>query len=129
MKKIFSKFSIIIPSFNRIKLLERAINSLIKQTHGNWEALIIDNHSKISPKKMIDKYQDKRLSLYRIKNRGVIAKSRNYGIKKAKGDFIAFLDSDDWWLPNKLEISLKYLKKYNAIFHELQPKSKEKVFF
>ena len=99
-----SLVSVIIPTYNRAQLLEKAINSVINQTHTNWEILIIDNHSSDETDKLIKNFKDIRIKILKIYNNGVIAASRNKGILNAQGDWIAFLDSDDLWYPNKLEI-------------------------
>ena len=115
-----ASISIIIPTFNRARELNRAIESVINQTYKNWELIIIDNNSSDNTDEVVSKFNDSRILLFKINNNGVIAKSRNLGIKKASGSFIAFLDSDDWWLPKKIEISLKYLEKgADIVYHDL----------
>jgi glycosyltransferase involved in cell wall biosynthesis len=112
--------SIIIPTFNRARELNRAIESVINQTYKNWELIIIDNNSSDNTDEVVSKFNDSRILLFKINNNGIIAKSRNLGIKKSSGSFIAFLDSDDWWLPKKIEISLKYLEKgADIVYHDL----------
>jgi len=112
--------SIILPTFNRREELKKAINSVIDQTYTNWELIIIDNFSSDETKENINKFNDKRIKFYQIKNNGIIAKSRNYGIDKASGEIISFLDSDDWWNKDKLHKSLEYMSKgYDFTFHRL----------
>lgn len=112
--------SIVMPSYNHAHLLPRAINSIIAQTYTNWELIIIDNHSTDNTKEVIYSFRDSRIKLFQINNEGVVAKSRNLGIKEAKGNWIAFLDSDDWWSNNKLEISIKYLNRdFDVVYHDL----------
>ena len=111
-------FSIILPTFNREKKLEIAINSVIKQTYEHWELIIIDNKSSDKTKDLVNSYKNKKISFYEIENEGVIAKSRNLGIEKSKGEYLFFLDSDDWWHNEKLEYISKILnKKYLFIYH------------
>ena len=111
-------FSIILPTFNREKKLEIAINSVIKQTYEHWELIIIDNKSSDKTKDLVNSYKNKKISFYEIENEGVIAKSRNLGIEKSKGEYLCFLDSDDWWHNEKLECISKILNKnYSFIYH------------
>ena len=95
------------PNYNSL-FLERAIKSVIDQTFNTWELIIIDNFSKNFPDKLIERLNDNRINYYKFKNYNNIAKSRNYGITKAKYDWIAFLDSDDVWDPKKLFEVKKY---------------------
>src|SRR3989338_2810117 len=97
--------SIVIPTYNRACDLERALKSVLAQTYSNWEALVVDNHSSDNTDDVVKSLNDSRLKLFKIHNDGVIAASRNAGVKHATGEYIAFLDSDDWWMPQKLEES------------------------
>lgn len=102
--------SVIIPTYNRPDYLERAVTSVLKQTHQNLEIIIIDDHSVIDLSHIISKFQDTRINFYRNKaNRGSVY-SRNRGISLCKGDYINFLDDDDELLPDKIELQLR---KYN----------------
>ena len=81
--------------------------------------IIIDNYSIDNTNDVLDKFKDNRIKIFKFNNNGVIAASRNYGIQKAKGAFIAFIDSDDIWYENKLEISYNSLNKSRSfIFHQ-----------
>lgn len=112
------KFSIIIPNYNSL-FLRRAIKSVINQTYQNWEIIVVDNNSNNFPQKTLEKFNDKRIFFYKINNDNIIAKSRNYGIKKASNEWIAFLDSDDTWEKNKLEVIKNTITKCDAdlLFH------------
>ena len=107
--------SVILPTYNSAKTIEKAINSVINQTFINWELLIIDNYSNDGTEQVINKFIKDRITLYKINNNNIIAKSRNYGINKAKGKYIAFLDSDDWWFPNKLQDCYNFINKSDCI--------------
>lgn len=96
-------FSVIIPTFNHAHFLGRALQSVVDQSYPCWEALVIDNHSTDSTDDVVSNFRDQRVRLLKIHNHGVIAASRNFGIREAKGDWVAFLDSDDYWYPQKLE--------------------------
>ena len=102
--------SIIIPTYKRVEKLKRAIDSVLSQTFTNWEIIIIDNHSLDGTKELVDNYNNPKIKMLLIKNNGNIAKSRNLGIKKSKGKYLALLDSDDLWVPNKLQICINALK-------------------
>jgi len=112
--------SVILPTYNRALLLPRAIKSVLNQTYKNFELIIIDDNSTDNTKKIVDGFKDKRIKYIRYKvNKGAAA-SRNTGIKLAKGEYIAFQDSDDEWLPEKLEKQMKVFEnlssKYGVIY-------------
>ena len=113
--------SIIIPSYNHGHLIGRALKSILDQTYTNWEAIIVDNSSKDDTENIVLSFLDSRIKFHKINNKGVIASSRNLGIKKAIGEWIAFLDSDDWWKPEKLDTVLKSMSNdCDLIFHNLK---------
>ena len=85
------------PSFNHGFFIEKAIDSVLTQTVPDFELIIIDNFSTDNTEDVFRKYKDKRIKIFKFKNNGVIAASRNYGIRKARGKLIAFIDSDDIW--------------------------------
>ncbi len=101
--------SVIIPTYNRADMLSRAIESLQKQTHTNWEALIVDDASKDNTAEVVEKWQqqDKRIHFFPLKSNGGACVARNVGIDNAKGEFITFLDSDDEYLPEKIELQVR----------------------
>ena len=114
-KKTF--FSIIIPTFNMESFLRKSIKSVLNQSYKNFEIIVIDNFSKDNTKKLIKNFKNKKIKFFQIKNGGVIGKSRNLGIKKSKGNWIAFLDADDLWLKNRLYVLKKKIesKKFDFI--------------
>ena len=113
--------SVIIPTFNHANLLGKALESVINQTYGNWEAIVVDNQSTDETNQVIGKFKNSRIQYLKISNGGIIAKSRNLGINNSKGEWIAFLDSDDWWTKDKLEICLKNVdEKIDFIYHKLE---------
>ena len=103
----FPRVSIVIPTYNQADLLRSALESVISQTEQSWEALIIDNTSDDHTARVVREFGDPRIKFLTIQNEGVIAKSRNHGIHNASGPWIAFLDSDDLWAPDKLEKCLQ----------------------
>ena len=105
--------SVIIPTFNRISFLKKALSSVLNQTFKNFEVIIVDNFSSDGTKEYLQNLADQRVKFFQINNEGIIAKSRNLGITRSSGDYIAFLDSDDWWNRDKL---LKSINKINEGF-------------
>jgi len=103
--------SIIMPSYNSERFIETAINSVLKQTYKNLELLIVDGMSVDKTRQIIVKYSNLDSRLRLIDNhidRGP-SQARSFGILKSLGKFIAFIDSDDIWLPNKLNIQINFL--------------------
>jgi glycosyltransferase involved in cell wall biosynthesis len=98
--------SVVLPTYNRSKLLTRAIDSALAQTYQNYELIIIDDGSTDDTESVVNQYSDTRIVyLKQNVNRGG-AEARNIGIKEAKGEYIALLDSDDEWLPEKLDLQV-----------------------
>lgn len=96
--------SIIIPTYNRASLLPKAVNSVINQTYKNWELIIVDDGSTDNTKEIVRQFsnKDKRIKYFYQENKGQPS-AMNVGVKNSQGEFIAFLDDDDEWLPLKLE--------------------------
>lgn len=101
--------SVIIPTFNRASLLKKAIESVLAQTYKNFELIIVDDGSTDGTCKMIASY-GKNIRSFHQDNQGP-ACARNTGIKNAQGSFLAFLDSDDHWKKEKLEIQIKAMRE------------------
>ncbi len=115
-----TEISIILPSYNTGPLIGRAIKSVMNQTYIFWELIIIDNFSTDETDEVLKSFNDRRIKVLKFKNNGIIAASRNLGIRKSTGKYIAFLDSDDWWTQKKLEISLLHLNKgFDFVYHDL----------
>lgn len=104
--------SIITPSYFSEDHIDDCIRSVLSQTYENWEMLIIDGNSKDSTLKIIEKYllSDDRIKLIKNFNDSGPAQARAIGIKKAKGDYIAFIDSDDIWSPKKIREQLNFME-------------------
>ena len=96
-------FSVVIPTYNCASFLKRSLTSVFNQTFQDFEVVVIDNSSIDNSQELLDSTQDQRLLWFAIQNDGIIAASRNKGIEKAKGKWIAFLDADDVWSSEKLE--------------------------
>lgn len=105
--------SVIIPTYNHAHFLCKAIESVLSQLYTNWELLIIDNHSEDNTDEVIASFSDCRIRTLKTHNDGVIAVSRNMGIIEAKGEWIAFLDSDDTWYNQKLSTVIDLINKYD----------------
>ena len=75
-------------------------------TFSNWELIVVDNYSTNNSKEIIESFYDERINYLKFSNNGIVAASRNFGIKRAKGRYLTFVDSDDWWVYKKLELSL-----------------------
>lgn len=103
--------SVVIPTYNHAHFLGRALQSVIDQTYTNWEAIVIDNHSTDNTDEVMAGFADPRIKYLKIFNNGVIAASRNAGIRATKGVWVAFLDSDDLWYSRKLEIVINSIQE------------------
>jgi len=112
METISPFFSVIVPTYNRGHIIAQAIQSVISQTFTNWELIIIDDGSSDNTCNIIEEFTDVRVNYYYQKNTER-SQARNNGIKLAKGNFICFLDSDDTYCVNHLEVFQQYIKQHN----------------
>ena len=103
--------SIVIPTFNRENAIGRAIKSALCQTYPNLEIIVVDDASADNTKNKVKQLKDKRIVYLSHKTNQGASAARNTGIKKARGEYIAFLDSDDQWLGQKLEKQIAVLEK------------------
>lgn len=111
--------TIVIPLYNAEKYIGETIESVFNQSYQNWEIIVIDNCSTDNSKKIVKKFESKeqRLTLIELTyNSGGPARPRNIGIENTKGEYIAFLDADDVWLPKKLEKQIEFMKSENLNF-------------
>lgn len=102
--------SVVIPTFNRVDLLPSTIESVLAQTFGDLEVLVVDDGSTDGTGDYVTSLTDPRVRYLRNEWSGLPAVNRNTGIRAARGEFIAFLDSDDLWLPEKLEKQVGFLR-------------------
>ena len=123
--------SVIVPTFNSSSFVSKLNKSITNQTYQNLEVIIIDNFSSDNTLDEIKKSNsnDKRFKYFQINNEGSIAKSRNYGIEKSSGDYIAFHDSDDFWYSNKVEIALDHIKDNDFTYHHLLIDNKKNLLW
>jgi glycosyltransferase involved in cell wall biosynthesis len=105
-----NKVSAIIPTFNRAHLLEQAIESVCIQTVKDIEIIVVDDGSSDGTSDMVKRFSD-RVQFFRQEHGG-LNMARNFGLRQARGDFIALLDDDDLWLPFKTELQLSVLKRF-----------------
>lgn len=110
--------SIITPVYNCEKFIEETINSVLNQTYTNWEHLIVDDCSTDNSWQIILKYsqKDKRIRPFRLDKNSGAGIARNYAIKNAQGKYIAFLDSDDIWIPVRLEKHIYFMMMTDVSF-------------
>jgi glycosyltransferase involved in cell wall biosynthesis len=112
MKTVAPDISIILPTWNRVGLLEATIRSIRAQSFVNWELIIVDDGSTDHTKEMVLDLGDDRIRYYYTRHTGVGGRNRNIGLSLSKGAFIAFMDSDDLWMPNKLQAQMRALWNY-----------------
>ena len=114
------KVSVIIPTCNRAKLVERAIKSVLDQTYRDFEILVSDDGSADDTSQVVVGFSDKRIRFRPYNNNNGVAVLRNHAVKNSNGKYIAFLDDDDEWLPSKLEKQIRLLEgspdKLGAIY-------------
>ncbi len=94
--------TVIIPTYNHAHFLREALASLCAQTFTDWEAIVVNNFSQDDTISVVESFADPRIRIENFRNNGIIAASRNRGIALARGKYLAFLDSDDTWYPEKL---------------------------
>jgi glycosyltransferase involved in cell wall biosynthesis len=103
------KVSVIIPTHNRASLLGRAVNSVLSQTFIDFELIIVDDASNDQTDLVVKSFADRRIKYIHHEVNGGEAESRNTGIRNAQGEYIAYLDDDDEWLPRKLEKQVRVM--------------------
>lgn len=101
--------SIIMPSYNTGQYIAESINSVLNQTYKNWELVIVDDCSTDDTDVVVSSFGDDRIKYFKNDKNIGAAVSRNKALREAKGKWIAFLDSDDLWLPEKLEKQIKFM--------------------
>jgi glycosyltransferase involved in cell wall biosynthesis len=109
--------SVIIPCYNSQDVIRRSVDSVLSQLYQNFEVWVIDDCSDDETLEILDAYEDSRLKVCRLAvNTGSPATPRNIGIGKARGKYIALLDCDDFWAPNKLAVQMKFMKDNHSLF-------------
>ena len=136
MKKKNPLVSIIMNCHNGEKYLQKSLNSVFNQTYKNWELIFYDNRSKDKSKEIILSHKDKRVRYFKTKSMLNLYQARNLAVTKARGKYVCFLDTDDWWVKNKLDLQITTLKKnkdYKFVFSNyylyFQESNNKKIFF
>jgi glycosyltransferase involved in cell wall biosynthesis len=116
--------SVIIPTYNRESLITRSIQSVLNQSYQNFEIIVIDDSSTDGTKGIVESFSDKRIRYIQLEDNRGTGVARNIGIQLSKGEFIAFQDSDDEWLPEKLEKHMlvfeKELSNVGVVYSDMQ---------
>lgn len=105
--------SIIMPTYNCAKFIGETIKSVIAQTYSNFELIIVDDCSKDNTRDVVNSFGDERIKYHKLEKNSGAAVARTTAMNMAKGKYMAFLDSDDLWMENKLERQLKFMKDNN----------------
>ena len=108
--------SIIMPSYNTASYIKESIQSVLNQTYTNWELIIVDDCSTDETDEVLTTITDSRIKYFKNKENSGAAISRNKALREARGQWVAFLDSDDLWMPNKLEKQINFMKKNGYAF-------------
>lgn len=103
--------SIVIPAFNAAWCVRRAIDSAVAQSYRHMEVIVVDDGSTDETPRLLDDYENEIVRVIHQSNRG-LSGARNTGIREARGEYVAFLDADDWWLPGKLDAQVKLLQDH-----------------
>ena len=111
---MMAKVSVVVPNYNYGHYLENAIDSVLSQSYEELELIIVDDGSTDDTRSLIHKFSDPRIFWYFQGHKGISA-ARNFGIHQARGEYIAFLDADDFWAPTKIEEQVKSLRFQNEL--------------
>jgi len=106
--------SVIIPTFNRKDVIMKSINSVLKQTYQDIELIVVDDCSDDGTVELLSQIQDSRFRLEKLSVRSGAPAARNHGVRVSKGEYIAFQDSDDIWMAEKLDKQIEFLQKTDA---------------
>ena len=113
---MYGLVSIVMPSYNTARFIKNSIDSVLAQTYKNWELLIVDDCSTDNTNEIVAQFNDSRITYVKNEKNSGAAISRNRALAQAKGKWIAFLDSDDLWAPEKLEKQLKFMAENGCAF-------------
>lgn len=108
--------SIITPTYNCAPYIGDTIKSVLAQTYSNWEMIIVDDCSSDNTKEIVESFNDERIKYYCLEKNSGAAVARNMALRMAKGKWIAFLDSDDLWKPDKLECQIHFMEERGYAF-------------
>lgn len=116
IERLAGLVSIIMPSYNTAPYIKETIQSVLNQTYEDWELLIVDDCSTDNTDEVLAEIRDPRIRIFRNECNSGAAVSRNRALKEAKGQWIAYLDSDDLWVPEKLEKQIKFMESHGYAF-------------
>ena len=116
IERVEGLVSIIMPSYNTALYIEKTIQSVLDQTYPNWELIIVDDCSTDNTDEVLEKIKDTRIHYLKNEKNSGAAVSRNKALRESKGQWIAFLDSDDLWMPNKLEKQIRFMEENGYAF-------------
>lgn len=105
--------SVIMPTYNYAAFIREAIESVLNQSYRNFELIVVDNYSQDDTQQIVESFKDERIRYHKFFNNGVIGASRNYGIREARGQYAAFIDSDDIWFSDKLRQQIGIMEQDN----------------
>lgn len=105
--------SIVIPLYNKEKSIAKTINSILEQTYTNWELIVVDDGSSDGSADVVNSFSDNRIFYFKKENGGV-SSARNYGVNMAKGEWIIFIDADDYFLPHALSVLSSCVIEYKC---------------
>ena len=111
-----AKISVIVTTYNRSDFLRKTIDSILNQTFQDFELIVVDNFSNYDFFALTESFKSNKIIPIQNQNNGIIAVNRNVGISKAKGEYIAFCDDDDVWIPEKLEKQMQFISN-NQLEH------------
>ena len=126
-----SKVTVIIPTYNRADKIEKSISSVLGQTFEDFTMIVVDDCSSDNTEKVVRSIPDKRIVYYRLTENKGAAEARNEGVRLAQTEFIAFQDSDDCWLPDKLEKQIGYMHDHtnvDLVYGKIRVNTPEKVY-
>ena len=107
--------SVVIPTYNHAQFLPTALASVRAQTYGPVEIIVVDDFSTDNTEEVVARHSSPGTTYIKSANKGIVATSRNIGTRAAKGEYIAFLDADDEWVPNKLELQLPHFADSSVV--------------
>lgn len=116
IERVEGLVSIIMPSYNTAPYIKETIQSVLNQTYKDWELLIVDDCSTDNTDEVLSEIHDSRIHIFKNECNSGAAVSRNRALREAKGQWIAYLDSDDLWMPEKLEKQIKFMESHGYTF-------------
>ena len=126
-----SRVTVIIPTYNRADIIEKSIRSVLDQTYEDFTLIIVDDCSKDNTEGVVRNIGDERIIFHRLPENIGATGARNEGVKLAQTEFVAFHDSDDMWLPDKLEKQIKYMDEHpdaGMVYGRMRVISPEKTY-